>query len=153
MATTERETVNPVNNEREPRKTTIAKIVKGVRTDLIKLKLITRDSTVIVGWNDIFADLRSARRRDRVLRVQFSSVNPTRLGMVEITGITDINWEELRKARKLVSAGSEKIEDATKIVGSSEILLSRPAITSLLEQLLNPALHVLPKKPVDKKAV
>jgi hypothetical protein len=143
MARPEQKIGVPVNTEREPRKTAIAKILKGVRTDLINLKLITRDSTVIIGWNDIFADFRSTHRRDRVYRTQFSSTNPTRLEMVEITSITDMNWGELRTARELTSAGSERVEDTAEIARSSVVLLSRPAITSLLEQVLS---------PVDKKA-
>jgi hypothetical protein len=142
MSESEQKIGGPVNMEREPRKTAIAKILKEVRTDLINLKLITRDSTVIIGWNNIFADLRSTHRRDRVYRTQFSSANPIRLGMVEITRITNMNWEELRKARELSSAGSERVEDTAEIASSFEVLLSRPAITSLLEQVLS---------PVDKK--
>jgi len=134
----EERTKNPVNEKREPRKTAIAKVARGVKTDLIKLKLITRDSTVIIGWSDIFADLRSAHHRDRVYRAQFSSANPIRLGMVEITSITDMNWKELRKAKELSSAGSEKIDDITQIASNFEVLLSRPAITSLFEQVLSP---------------
>jgi hypothetical protein len=144
MAKPEQETIVPVNAEREPRKTAIAKIVKGVRTDLINLGLIARDSTVIIGWKDIFADFRSTHRRDRVYRTQFSSADPLRLGMVEITGITDINWKDLREARKLTSAGSERVGDTAEIARSSEVLLSRQAITSLLEQVLS---------PVDKKVL
>lgn len=138
MTRLEQKTEVPVNTEREPRKTAIAKIIKGVRTDLINLKLIARDSTVIVGWNDIIADFRSTHRHDRIYRTQFSSADPMRLAMVEITKITDMNWEELRNARKLASAGFERIEDKVEIAKDFEVLLSRPAITSLLEQVLSP---------------
>ncbi len=118
-------------------------VMKGVKEDLVALKLTTKAAIVHKGW-DIHCFFPRRGHPNSIIHMQLYIIS---MGIEEPptidVSIREMDRKKMRKARELVSMGSE-INAVTRNFKVSpnkykdRVLLSQPAMTSLFEQVLFP---------------
>lgn len=150
MRRLEANTDYPNYAETEAARINTVEIMKGVKEDLVALRLTTKAAMVHKGW-DIHCFFPRRGHPNSIIHLQLyiTSMGIEEPPTIDVS-IREMDRDKMRKARQLVSIGSE-INAVTRNFKVSpnkykdRILLSQPAMTSFVEQVLHPHHRIPPK--------